>query len=39
LQRHGIVKEISGAKRNRVYCAKKLLQIFEEPPQIKPESN
>lgn len=36
LEKHGIVKEVSGAKRDRVYCAKKLLQIFEEPPQLKP---
>lgn len=32
----GIVKEISGARRDRVFCAKRLLQIFEEPPQLKP---
>jgi Fic family protein len=32
LERRGIVKEVSGAKRDRVYCAKRLLQIFEEPP-------
>jgi len=36
LEKQGIVKEVSGAKRDRVYCAKKLLQIFEEPPQLKP---
>lgn len=36
LERRGIVKEVSGAKRDRVYCAKRLLQIFEEPPQLKP---
>lgn len=36
LERQGIVKEVSGAKRHRVYCAKKLLQIFEEPAQLKP---
>jgi DNA-binding transcriptional MocR family regulator len=39
LEKHGIVKEVSGAKRDRVYCARKLLQVFEEPPQIKPVSN
>lgn len=31
LERRGIVKEVSGAKRDRVYCAKRLLQIFEAP--------
>jgi Fic family protein len=36
LEKRGIVKEVSGAKRDRVYCAKKLLQIFEEPAQLKP---
>ena len=36
LEKQGMVKEVSGAKRDRVYCAKKLLQIFEEPPQLKP---
>lgn len=36
LQEQGIIKEVSGARRDRVYCAKKLLQIFEEPPQLKP---
>lgn len=36
LEKTGIVKEVSGARRDRVYCAKKLLQIFEEPPQLKP---
>lgn len=36
LQKLGVIKEVSGAKRDRVYCAKKLLQIFEEPPQLKP---
>lgn len=36
LEKQGMVKEVSGGKRDRVYCAKKLLQIFEEPPQLKP---
>jgi len=36
LEKQGIVKEVSGAKRDRVYCAKKILQIFEEPPQLRP---
>jgi Fic family protein len=36
LQKQGVIKEVSGARRDRVYCAKKLLQIFEEPPQLKP---
>jgi len=36
LQKQGVIKEVSGARRDRVYCANKLLQIFEEPPQLKP---
>jgi Fic family protein len=36
LEKHGIIKEASGARRDRVYCAKQLLDIFEEPPQLKP---
>jgi len=36
LEKQGMVKEVSGGKRDRVYCAKKLLQIFEEPPLLKP---
>lgn len=37
LEKHGIVKEVSGGKRGRVYCAKRLLQIFEEPSRLTPE--
>jgi Fic family protein len=36
LQKQSIIKEVSGARRDRVYCARKLLQIFEEPPLLKP---
>jgi Fic family protein len=36
LERRGIIKEVSGARRDRVYCARKLLDIFEEPPQLRP---
>src|SRR6266705_4813117 len=34
LENKGIVKEVSGAKRDRVFCAKKLLDILEEPAQL-----
>jgi Fic family protein len=34
LEALGIVQEVSGSKRNRVYCAKKILQILEEPAKI-----
>lgn len=34
LEALGIVQEISGGKRKRVYCAKKILHILEEPAKI-----
>lgn len=36
LEKRGIVQEISGARRDRVYCAKGLLAILEEPAQLLP---
>jgi Fic family protein len=36
LEKQGIVKEVSGAKRDRAYCAQKLLAILEEPAQLRP---
>lgn len=36
LEKRGIVQEISGARRDRVYCAKGLLDILEEPAQLLP---
>jgi Fic family protein len=34
LESAGIVELASGAKRNRVYCARALLEILEEPPRL-----
>jgi len=34
LQQRGIVTEISHAKRDRVYCAKAILEILEEPARL-----
>lgn len=34
LERAGIVKQVGEAKRGRVYCAKALLDILEEPAQL-----
>jgi ribosomal protein S25 len=34
LEAHGIVQQISDAKRNRVYCARALLSILEEPARL-----
>ena len=36
LEKLGIVTEVSAAERNRVYCAKKILEILEEPAQMIP---
>lgn len=34
LEKLGIVVEVSGAKRNRAFCAEKLLEILEEPARL-----
>jgi len=39
LERGGIVKKVSDAKRNRVYCAQALLDILEEPAHLTPADN
>lgn len=36
LEKLGVVVEISEAKRDRVYCAKALLDILEEPARLTP---
>ncbi len=35
LERAGIVNQVGTAKRDRVYCAKALLDILEEPAQLR----
>lgn len=37
LEQLGIVREVSQAKRDRVYCAKALMDILEEPARLRPE--
>ena len=39
LERLGIVQQTGTAKRDRVYCAKALLDILEEPAQLIPGGN
>src|SRR5580658_2741081 len=39
LERLGIVQQAGTAKRDRVYCAKALLNILEEPAQLIPGGN
>ena len=34
LQRAGILKPVSAAKRDRVYCANALLEVLEEPADL-----
>lgn len=36
LEKAGILAEVSEAKRDRVYCAKALLEILEEPARLTP---
>lgn len=36
LENLGIVRQVSDAKRDRVYCAQKLLDILEEPAHLTP---
>ena len=38
LEHNGIVQTVSDAKRDRVYCARALLQILEEPAHLIPSS-
>jgi ribosomal protein S25 len=38
LERLGIVQQAGTAKRDRVYCAKALLDILEEPAQLTNQS-
>ncbi len=37
LEEHGIVRKVSDAKRDRVFCAQELLEILEEPAHLKPQ--
>ena len=36
LEQNDIVEQVSDANRDRVYCARTLLDILEEPPQLTP---
>src|SRR6185437_6844407 len=38
LERIGVVQQVSDSKRNRIYCARALLDILEEPAQLTPSS-
>ncbi|MFA6263160.1 MAG: hypothetical protein WCW33_01035 [Candidatus Babeliales bacterium] len=35
LEELNIIQEVSGGKRNRMYCAKDLLEILEKPLHVK----
>lgn len=39
LERLGILSRVGDARRDRVYCAKKLLSILEEPPRLRPSES
>ena len=34
LEKEGVLKQTSDAKRNRIYCARRLLDILDEPAKI-----
>jgi hypothetical protein len=36
LESLSIVSEVSGGRRDRVYCAKELMEILEEPAKLAP---
>jgi ABC-type lipoprotein export system ATPase subunit len=36
LESLSVVAEVSGGKRYRVYCAKALMEILEEPAKLAP---
>jgi len=36
LEKYGIINEVTGRKRDRAYCAQKLLGILEEPARLSP---
>jgi len=36
LERAGVVRQVGGGKRDRVFCARALLRILEEPPKLEP---
>lgn len=38
LEQGGIVQQVSAAKRDRVYCARALLNILEEPAHLIPSN-
>jgi Fic family protein len=38
LEEYGILRRVSDAKRDRVFCAQALLEILEEPAHLKPET-
>jgi ribosomal protein S25 len=35
LQKLSVLSQVTDAKRDRVYCAKEILDILEEPPKLK----
>jgi Fic family protein len=39
LEQKRVVRRTTNARRNRVYCAQALLDILEEPAQLKPSSS
>jgi Fic family protein len=38
LEKMSILTQVSGAKRDRVYCARRIMGILDEPARLKPEA-
>ena len=38
LERRGILQQVGDSRRDRVFCAKGILDILEEPARLKPDS-
>jgi Fic family protein len=38
LEKMSVLTQVSGAKRDRVYCARRIMDILYEPAHLKPES-
>jgi Fic family protein len=38
LEKMSILTQVSGAKRGRVYCARRIMEILDEPARLKPEA-
>jgi len=38
LEKMSVLTQVSGAKRDRVYCARRIMDILDEPAHLEPKS-